>query len=75
MTLKIHPPITRTGAFVWLLCFTGGMIVFAMLLLGVNPTLVISVVAAPMWVIIILICWKLSAPVAKMLHDHRTRAD
>lgn len=50
----------RIGAFVmfWILAVI--ISIFTMLTLGVNPTLILSVLAAPFWVIVVLLCWRLS---------------
>jgi len=41
------------GTFVIVYLSLGGGFVFAMMLLGINPTLVLSVIAAPIWIYIV----------------------
>tara|TARA_R110000787_G_scaffold233655_1_gene340566 strand:- start:205 stop:498 length:294 start_codon:yes stop_codon:yes gene_type:complete len=41
------------GTFVLVYLSMGGGFVFSMILLGINPTLVLSVVAAPVWIYIV----------------------
>ncbi len=41
------------GTFVIVYLSLGGGFVFMMLLLGINPTLVLSVIAAPVWIYIV----------------------
>ena len=41
------------GTFVLVYLSMGGGFVFAMILLGINPTLVLSVIAAPIWIYIV----------------------
>jgi len=41
------------GTFVLVYLSMGGGFVFAMILLGINPTLVLSVIAAPVWIYIV----------------------
>ena len=41
------------GTFVIVYLSLGGGFVFMMILLGINPTLVLSVIAAPVWIYIV----------------------
>lgn len=41
------------GTFVIVYLSLGGGFVFSMMLLGINPTLVLSVIAAPVWIYIV----------------------
>ena len=41
------------GTFVLVYLSMGGGFVFSMILLGINPTLVLSVIAAPVWIYIV----------------------
>jgi len=41
------------GTFVLVYLSMGGGFVFAMILLGINPTLVLSVISAPIWIYIV----------------------
>jgi hypothetical protein len=52
--------LTRIGAFVAIYLLTMFITIFGMVFMGVNPTLVLSVVAAPYWILMILVAWKLS---------------
>ena len=51
---------TLIGAFVLLYCLIGLIVISSMLFLGVNPTLVISVIAAPLWMGVIFLAWQLA---------------
>tara|TARA_R110002012_G_scaffold10968_1_gene49377 strand:- start:3190 stop:3396 length:207 start_codon:yes stop_codon:yes gene_type:complete len=50
----------KIGTFMILLITLGLGFIVSLLLAGVNPTLVISIVSAPMWVGIIILCLKLT---------------
>ena len=50
----------KIGTFIILLTTLGLAFIVAMLMLGVNPTLVISIVSAPMWVGIIVLSLRLT---------------
>jgi len=64
---KLKPLAYRIGIFVILHILSTAVILFLMLLLGINPTLVISVVAAPLWIgLTVLNVW-LSGKVQKYL--------
>ena len=41
------------GTFVIVYLSLGGGFVFSMMLLGINPTLILSVIAAPVWIYIV----------------------
>lgn len=47
---RLKSLIQRIGIFVVLHILAAAIIIFMMLLFGINPTLVISVVAAPIWI-------------------------
>tara|TARA_R110000765_G_scaffold216071_1_gene320696 strand:- start:454 stop:747 length:294 start_codon:yes stop_codon:yes gene_type:complete len=60
--LRIFKALTRMnfqtnadyiGTFVLVYLSMGGGFVFSMILLGINPTLVLSVIAAPIWIYIV----------------------
>lgn len=55
----------KVGTFVVLWIVTAILILFTLLSLGVNPTLVISVISAPFWVLVILACAKLTKMLMK----------
>lgn len=52
---------TLLGAFVIIYCLIGLFLISALFFSGVNPTLVISVVAAPMWIGVIWVAWKVAS--------------
>jgi|TARA_R100001480_G_scaffold126754_2_gene124639 hypothetical protein len=64
MKLKIKDEFdsksTKLGTFIILLITLGLGFIVTMLVAGVNPTLVISIVSAPMWVCIIILALKLT---------------
>ena len=51
---------TTVGTFVFVYVCAGVLIISAMLVVGVNPTLVISVVAAPLWMGVMFAAWKVA---------------
>ena len=61
---------TRIGSFVIVYVLIGVLILSMMFMLGINPTLVISVVAAPLWIGVIF----LASRVARFLMGRRGRA-
>jgi hypothetical protein len=52
--IKFHLLAYKTGLFVLLHIAASVTIVMLMLMLGINPTLVLSVVAAPFWVLLMI---------------------
>lgn len=50
----------RLGMFGILQVSSAVVIVLTMLTFNVNPTLVLSVLAAPLWITVIICCWKAS---------------
>jgi hypothetical protein len=51
---------TLIGAFVLIYCLIGLLIISIMFVFAVNPTLVISVIAAPLWIGVIFLAWRLA---------------
>jgi len=47
------------GLFVLIYCSIGGLWLFVMLSAGVNPTLVLSPLSAPVWILIVLSAYRL----------------
>tara|TARA_R100000951_G_scaffold101061_1_gene92146 strand:- start:2109 stop:2315 length:207 start_codon:yes stop_codon:yes gene_type:complete len=60
ITEEFDKQSNKIGTFVILLVTLGLAFIVILLLAGVNPTLVISIVSAPMWVGIIILCLKLT---------------
>lgn len=46
------------GTFILLLIVVGTSIIGTALGHGVNPTLVLSIIGAPLWIIVVILCWK-----------------
>ena len=60
ITKEFDKQSNKIGTFVILLITIGFGFIFSLLVAGVNPTLVISIVSAPMWIGIIILCLKLT---------------
>ena len=60
ITKELDKQSHKIGTFVILLTTLGLGFIVSLLLIGVNPTLVISVVSAPMWVGIIILSLRLT---------------
>lgn len=60
ITKELDKQSHKIGTFVILLTTLGLGFIVSLLLIGVNPTLVISVVSAPMWVGIIILALRLT---------------
>jgi hypothetical protein len=57
------------GTFVITYLSLGGGMVFMLLLIGVNPTLVLSVISAPLWIAIVFLSNKLTKIIVKFKED------
>tara|TARA_R110000744_G_scaffold128472_2_gene235564 strand:+ start:448 stop:753 length:306 start_codon:yes stop_codon:yes gene_type:complete len=53
------------GTFILVYLSTGGGFVFMCVLLGINPTLVLSVISAPIWIFIVYFSNKLTKVIVK----------
>jgi len=60
ITKEFDKQSQKLGTFMILLITVGLGFIVTLLVAGVNPTLVISIVSAPMWVGIIILCLKLT---------------
>lgn len=50
----------RIGTFILTYCSLGSLYVGIMLQIGVNPTLVMSIVAAPIWIFLLWISYRIT---------------
>ena len=62
ITKEFDKQSQKLGTYMILLITLGLGFIVTLLVAGVNPTLVISIVSAPMWVGIIILCLKLTKP-------------
>lgn len=53
------------GTFVLVYLSLGGGLIFMCLMLGINPTLVLSVISAPIWIFVVYISNKLTKIIVK----------
>ena len=56
------------GSFVLIHIIMSASILFIMLALGINPTLVVSDLAAPLWVVVTVTSWTLTKKMRKGKH-------
>lgn len=56
------------GSFVLIHIIMSASILFVLLAVGINPTLVVSVLAAPLWVVVTVASWSLTKKMRKGKH-------
>jgi|DEB0MinimDraft_10_1074344.scaffolds.fasta_scaffold22913_4 hypothetical protein len=56
---------TGIGSFIIIYCFIGMGVIIGLLTAGLNPTLVISVVSAPIWIAVIFLSQAINKRVIK----------